>query len=536
MPMTGDNVKFDQFYQSGHMPGFMRGRNYMLNMVHFCRRFPMKFFPFFVSRIFVIACMIMVPGFASAEVEFKARGHWMWGFNVGNVHDQEHSADKDRFQAVQRLRTIFEFAASPQLGGAIQLEMGKTNWGQAHSGGAIGADSVLTKLRHAWLDWTIPRLDTRVRMGLQPVNMPSFVNGSPIFSEDTAAIVISQNFTENIENVFFWARASAANENPGANSLPPYNEMDFFGLAIPFSFDKIRFTPYGMFANVGINSIGSRQESGDEWVLSPYKSSLRAVAANLTPVGGPDILANPRRANQLEPWGSAWWGGIGGKLDFFEPFSLAAEVAWGHAGFGSATVDGRTFEMRRAGWYGAALAEYKLDWMVPGLLGWYSSGDDDDPWNGSERMPVGKSGNRNWKVLSLAYDGTPFCPDGGAMILSPNGTMIGTWGLVGRFRDMSFVENLSHTLRGGYIRGTNNPDMVTRNPLFTDTTPGGYLTYGDEAFEIDIETKYDIYENLSLVLDGAWLRVNWDKSVWDGINGNLEQNFLRLGFTAYYKF
>ena len=281
----------------------------------------MKFFPFFVSRIFVIACVVMVPGFASAEVEFKARGHWMWGFNVGNVHDQEHSADKDRFQAVQRLRTIFEFAASPQLGGAIQLEMGKTNWGQAHSGGAIGADSVLTKLRHAWLDWTIPRLDTRVRMGLQPVNMPSFVNGSPIFSEDTAAIVISQNFTENIESVFFWARASAANENPGANSLPPYNEMDFFGLAIPFSFDKIRFTPYGMFANVGINSIGSRQESGDEWVLSPYKSSLRAVAANLTPVGGPDILANPRRANQLEPWGSAWWGGIGGKLDFFEPFS-----------------------------------------------------------------------------------------------------------------------------------------------------------------------------------------------------------------------
>ena len=71
----------------------------------------MKFFHFFFSRIFVIACVDMVPGFSSAEVEFKARGPWMWGFNVGNVPDQEHSADKDRFQAVQRLRKIFEFDA-----------------------------------------------------------------------------------------------------------------------------------------------------------------------------------------------------------------------------------------------------------------------------------------------------------------------------------------------------------------------------------------------------------------------------------------
>lgn len=488
--------------------------------------------------VMVLFCLLsgLMPPAATTAAEFSALGHWMFGLNAGNVYGQKRSDVRDHFQAVQRLRTQFGFTASPSLSGQIQLEMGKTNWGQASSGGALGADAALTKLRHAWLDWRVPGSGTSVRMGLQPVNMPSFVNGSPLFSEDAAAVVISQKLHERLDVTAFWVRASADNEDPGRKDLPGFNEMDFFGLSLPVRGDAFRVTPYAMFAEAGINSYGSRARSGSGWTLTPYKSSLRTVAANLTPVGGTRLLADPRAARRLNPWGTAWWGGLGGDVDLASRWRLAGEAAFGSADFGSLTAHGGNFAMRRAGWYAAFLAECRLDRMTPGLLGWYSSGDDGDPRNGSERMPVGKSANRDWKVLNLAYDGAPFCPDGGAQIISPNGTMIGTWGLVAYLKDVSFLEDLTHTVRLGYVRGSNDPAMVTDNPFFTDATPGGYLTRRDEAVEVDFETRLQLYENLTLILDADWLRVNWDGGVWKRFGDRLEQDFYRVGFTAYYHF
>lgn len=488
--------------------------------------------------VMILFCLLpgLMPPAATTAAEFTALGHWMFGLNAGNVYGQKRSDARDHFQAVQRLRTQFGFVAAPSLSGQIQLEMGKTNWGQASSGGALGADADLTKLRYAWLDWRVPGSGASVRMGLQPVNMPSFVNGSPLFSEDAAAIVISQELHERLDVTAFWARAAADNEAPGRDRLPGFNEMDFFGLSLPVHGDTFRVTPAAMFAEAGINSSGYRARSGSGWSLTPYKSSLRTVIANLTPVGGAHLLADPRAARRLRPWGTSWWGSLGGDVTPGGRWRLAGEVAFGSADFGSLTARGRSFAMRRAGWYGAFLAEYRRDRVTPGLLGWYSSGDDGNPWNGSERMPVGKSANRDWKVLNLAYDGAPFCPDGGAQVISPNGTMIGTWGLVGFLKDITFLEGLGHTVRAGYVRGSNDPAMVTDNPFFTDTTPGGYLTGKDEAIEVDFETRLQVYENLTLILDADWLRVNWDDAVWKRLGDRLQRDFYRVGLTAYYHF
>lgn len=492
-----------------------------------------------VSLIFIT--LIGLSPVCSEAVDFKILGHWMFGTNVGNVYGQRESQRRDSFQAVQRLRTQLEVMASDNLMGAIQVEIGKTNWGQASSGGALGADSEKQiKIRYAWLQWLMPYTDTKVRMGLQNYNMPSFVNGSPIFSEDGAGITLSQTLGEVLDFTAFWVRASSANEDPKLSwpdKLPGFDSMDFFGLALPFHGDGFRFAPYGMYLASGINSYGYRkQDANDSWSLSPYKSSLRTVATNIMPVGALEILANPSLANKLEPYANVWWAGLGGEMTLFEPWKLAGEFAYGYADAGSLHARGHIFDMKRQGWYTALKAEYSLDWSIPGLIFWYSSGDDDNPWNGSERMPVGKSANRNWKVLNLAYDGAPFCPDGGAQIISPNGTMIGTWGAVAQARKISFFNDLSHEVRFGYVRGTNNPSMVKNNPFFTDPAPGGYLTWEDEAIEVDFETRFKIYENLELILDADWLRVNWDDKIWQKADHNLIKDFWRIGFTAYYKF
>lgn len=57
----------------------------------------------------------------------------------------------------------------------------------------------------------------------------------------------------------------------------------------------------------------------------------------------------------------------------------------------------------RKGWFASLLAEYAFDWGKPGIFGWYSSGDDDNLKNGSERMPA-VSGN--WEYTHTGFKGT----------------------------------------------------------------------------------------------------------------------------------
>ena len=54
------------------------------------------------------------------------------------------------------------------------------------------------------------------------------------------------------------------------------------------------------------------------------------------------------------------------------------------------------------------LAEYALDWGLPGLYGWYFSGDDDNPNNGSERLPyLATTNNLTNSLSTFGYRGNP---------------------------------------------------------------------------------------------------------------------------------
>lgn len=490
-----------------------------------------------MARILATVVLMVLTMIAekAACADFHAMGHWIWGFDASNVYGDRDQDKKDHFQATQRLRTQFGFRGDHGLDGQIQLEIGKTDWGNAAAGGALGTDANdAVKVRYAFLDWVAPVIGTKVRMGLQPVNMPSFVNGSPVFSEDSAAVTLSRKFSDSVDATLVWARASADNDAQGHKD-EGFNTMDFFGLTVPFKSDGLDLTPYAMAAAIGIDSIGYRTHGNDTWRLHAYKSSLRTVAMNTTPLGGVTILANRELAHALNPWASVWWLGVGGQKRW-DSLKIALEAAYGKADWGTCAINGRAFEMKREGWYGAGLVEYRLEYLTPGILGWYSSGDDGNPWNGSERMPSGKSANRNWKVLSLAYDGVPFCPPGGAQVLDANGTMIGSWGIVGRLAKISWLPKLEHLIRGGYIQGTNNVKMVSQNPFYSQTSPGGYLTEKDNAWEIDFLTTYKIYENLSIIFDADYLKVNWSSEAKEHATGNLTENFYRVGLTFHYHF
>lgn len=85
--------------------------------------------------------------------------------------------------------------------------------------------------------------------------------------------------------------------------------------------------------------------------------------------------------------GSAWYGGIAAQLSAFEPFNFALDAAYGSVDVGMSELNGHHFDVKRSGWYAVFLAEYKMDFGTPGILLWYTSGDDANPYNGSERLP-----------------------------------------------------------------------------------------------------------------------------------------------------
>ena len=80
------------------------------------------------------------------------------------------------------------------------------------------------------------------------------------------------------------------------------------------------------------------------------------------------------------------------------------------------------------------------------------------------------------------------------------------------------MEDLKHTLRAGYYHGTNNSAMpkaanMASYPSRIDG-PFAYLTTSDDAWELNADTRYKIYENLELAVEAAYVRLNLDEGTW----------------------
>ncbi len=477
-----------------------------------------------IVTLLLAAGLVFGASSAAKAVDIKASGYWQFGFDWSNLSGAggtqlNKGQGGDRFVAGQRFRTQIDVIASENLKGVVQFEIGKTRWGEAsagewdngarHGGGAWGSDGYAVKVRYSYVDWVVPQTDLKIRMGLQPFSLPEFVGaGAAVFSTDGAGITASYDINEMVGVSLFWSRADNDYGYIDGDA-GHYNAFDVVGLTVPVKGDGFKVTPWVMYANMGRNTDADLPVS--VWPAGAFINGNREIDDN----------------------GQGWWAGFGGELSLFDPFRLGLEFAYGSADFGSYDLVNETVDVERKGWYVALSGDYKLDMMTPGLLFWYASGDDDDANDGSERMPTLVTGdNSTWGPLSLAFDGTPFTARSITQALnSGDNSMSGTWGVVAQLKDISFMENLKHLFRVGYIRGTNDAEMIEHGAAPT----GGYLTEDDWAWEADFITDYQIYENLTLTVDFGYLRVDWD-GAWKDAGYDLEKDFYRAGMYLRYSF
>ena len=478
------------------------------------------------------AAMMMGVATGANAIDFKAKGQWIMDFNYGmhgNFGDSKAAANsgysrngnhEDEFEATQRVRLQLDAVASEALSGTVFFEIGDQVWGDNDNGGALGADGKFVELKRAYIDWMVPQTDLKVRMGIQGLALPSFTtNASQIFDDDVAAVSLNYQFNENVGLTAFWARPY--NDNGGYKSQwsgKDYDNymdnMDMFAVLLPLSFDGVKVTPWVMYAAMGPGMFNYDEKPGNAWG--------RASAGMISGFKGTDWN---------DSYGNAFWAGVTGEVTYWDPFRIAWDVNYGSASY-------EDEKMNREGWLASLLLEYKLDWGTPGLYGWYGSGDDSNPRNGSERMPV-VSANGNNGFSNFAFNGNPYIAREG--VLGTN--MTGTWGIGARLKDVSFVEDLKHTLRVNFMGGTNAPKMAkyVSHTSFKDSasvTQYGtsydpmYLTTDDYALEIGLTNTYKMYDNFTVMLDASYLALWLDdsRSTW---GKNPMANFAKGGDGVY---
>ena len=304
----------------------------------------------------------------------------------------------------------------------------------------------------------------------------------------------------------FWMRAE--NDNTTIDRGVG-NAMDFVGLSVPLTGEGWQLNPWGMYGNLGKNSLNEVGENGESLIVG------------LLPYGQDGVSVVAKDSNN-----PAWWLGIGGELTTFDPLRLAFDFAYGKADWGKA-ANGQ--DLTRQGWLLSGIAEYKLDYVTPGLIAWYGSGDNSDTMDGSERLPTLSPG---WGATTLGWDGAYGISDGAVLSKTPTGT----WGVVARLADISFFENLTHTLAVGFYTGTNNTRMVTSGPVSGVESGNVYLTTKDHAWEVNFDSQYKIYENLTLAAEMGVVRLDLDKDVWGSKLSGVDKTAYKVGLNLNYAF
>lgn len=482
------------------------------------------------------AAMMLGAATGANAIDFKAKGQWIMSFDYG-MHGNfgESKANKnsgfgkneDEFEARQRVRLQLDAVASESLSGTVFFEIGDQLWGQNSTGGALGADNnSVVELKRAYIDWMVPQTDLKVRMGIQGLALPAFTtNASQILDDDVAAVSLNYQFNENVGLTAFWARPY--NDNNGylydgdKQGYKNYmDNMDMFAVLLPLTFDGVKVTPWVMYAALGPGMFDHEKmhDPDGDYPYGSYGSAWTRASRGLT--------SGFTGFDKLDSYGNAFWAGITGEVTYWDPFRIAWDVNYG-------SVSYEDEKMNREGWLASLLLEYKLDWGTPGLYGWYGSGDDNNPKNGSERMPV-VSANGNNDFSNFAFNGNPYIAREGIL----GSTMVGTWGIGARLKDVSFLEDLKHTLRVNFMGGTNAPKMakyVSHNSFKDPATVARYgtsydplyLTTEDYALEVGLTNTYKMYDNFTVMLDAAyialWLddsRSTWGKDAMKGFNGN----------------
>ncbi len=429
----------------------------------------------------VLAAGLVVSAFAGSASagEFKPVLQFAEEFTYGDAGTNDQL---ENFDAATRIRFGFDYVASEDLSATILFQYGGYHWGTFEPNNDGEAK---LKMRLAYIDWTLPSTDVKVRMGRQAVVAPSYAFGSPVLDSRADAISINGNVNENISLGLAWMRADR-NERGYADY--GFDTTDALMLNAEFAYDGFKVAPWAVYAH--------KQHDAESGIAQFANIDGKQADADLYIIGA------------------------SAELNMFDPFVFAVDALYNNIKYHNMAP---LAEDSYDAFYVAAKASYKLSNGVASLGGWYSTGND---WDNNDNGFVVLDGG--FSASSVLFDGNIVGADDYTNVLGSD-SPFGTWGVIAEYAGFSFLENLSHTARVLYIEGTN--ENAPGKLLAHDIADG--LTEDDSAVEIDFDTTYQIYKNLSATLQLGYVFIDQSNLA----AGQEEQDdIFRSALTFVYKF
>jgi len=420
----------------------------------------------------LLAAFILGTVGVAQAVELKVSGTWRVQFNhINNADfDDRGVTAADKFAAMQRMRTTFEFIANENLRGVLQLEIGDLTWGRG-IGGAIGTDGINIETRHAFINFTVPNTAVDVRAGLQAVALPSTL-GSHILAADVGALTAHVPFNDMVGLTMGWARPFDVAADARTAGRLHDDEVDVFYGVLPVRLEGARLNPF-----IAITRIGR----------DPHP-----------------VLDLPALADTA----TMWHTGLNFRVDMWDPIRILGDL-----NYGTVELDrvAPAPDLEQSGWIGLLAVQYAMDMVTPRIFGVYESGEDANfllPANNkSDRMPVintdgGAFGPGVGLGTRTAFAGSNYLrallDDFDPMAFQAGQGAVGLWALGFALLDIKSMDKLSHEFVTYYARGTNH-----RNNW-------NLLTTEDSYREVNLNTTYQMYENLAIILELAYGKVELD--------------------------
>jgi len=433
-----------------------------------------------MKRLTLLAvALVMILGMAAsaaAAPEVSVSGNLLvnavWQRNWKFKDSTTKSNNSETFTVYERADLYFTATASENLKGVLGFRSLKGQWGKGGfaNGNPGGTSAATIGIRDAYVDFNWPGTSVNVKAGVQPIGLPAAIGGGSFIQNDRAgAVMVSTSFTDNVGLLAGWARL-----NDGyAASNSTQSEIDGWLLALPLTFEGFNMTPYALYAPLGENVNGT---------------------AGLSAINGTDSYKVS----------TAYWLGTDFTMSLFDPFIVKADLAYGKA-------NGKDNGKDRSGWlFDAALQYTGFDFMTPELFFVYTSGEDGNSTEGngdSERMPILAG---DWAVGSFFFGGGLITGDD----LDSNTDQIGFWALgLSLTGIQSFAEGLTHDAHIMYVQGTNDKNTISAADYTNSMTYGRSLTEKESLWEVDFNTMYKIYDELTLYTGLGYINLDADTNV-----------------------